>query len=284
VATTKKPPLFYVQGGKSGWGAAPSPVDFTPAPPAVPPAGFYDPALDAQDRAGDRGLAQLLQDLGKQGSRAEDQRTIDRGQVNQGADWSLADLLRGSQREGADYGTATGRLGEDHATNTATIGRNYQRLGQSQAGAAQMAGVAQGGTFAAAKAARDTNQGLEQGAEDLGFNRTGADLLRDHMRYGEDNTTSVDRTKTTRDQQLGDVDRLFGYGVVDRADTAQRGTNENTFFGQDVGAQKLYQAGQQGWVAPGTTLPNYNNYLDSTKKKKGTVVAGTQSNVPAAFY
>jgi hypothetical protein len=280
---------------KTGWGAstslgsslaaAASAPKFTAAPTdQPPPPGYYDPALDAQGRASDRGLAQMLQDLGKQGTRAEDQYTIDKGQINQGADWSLADLLRGSQREGADFTQSTGRLNQDHGTNLADILRNYQRLGTSQAGAATAAGVGSGGTFAAAKAARDANQGLDQTAENTQFGRAMTDATTAHTRFGEDNTTSVDRTNVSRNQQLGDAGRLYGYGVVDRGDAAQRGSTENTFFNQDLGASKLYQAGQQGYVAPGTPLPNYENYSISKKKKTGTVVGSSSGNVPAAYY
>lgn len=281
----------------STWGGAPTslatnvspvttkPPTFTATPTTVtPPAGFYDPALDAQQRAGDRGLAQMLQDLGKAGTRADDQLRVDKGQINQGADWSLADLLTGKNREGEDYSTATGRAGEDHSTNLATIGRNYQRLGSSQAGSAVQAGVGSGGTFAAAKAARDTNQGLETTAENTGFNRSTADMLTQHNRSGEDYTTQKGRVETTRGQQLGDADRLYGYGVVDRADTGQRATDENTFFGQDTGAQKLYQAGQQGWVAPGTQMPTLQDYLSTSKRTPGTSITGATAYVPAQYY
>jgi hypothetical protein len=245
VATKKK---TYTDSGLKSV----TPLRATPTipEPSAPPPGFYDPALDAQGRASDRGLEQLLQDLGKGGTRAEDQRTIDKGQVNQTADWSLADLLTGKNREGEDYGTATGRLGEDHATNLASILRNYSRLGQSQAGAAVSQGLLGGSTFAKAKAARDENQGLDTTAENTQFGRQGADLLSQHNRFGEDYTTQTGRVGTQRDQQLGDIERLFGYGVVDRADQGQRATNENTFFHQDLGGQRLYQAGQAGWTAP----------------------------------
>lgn len=239
-----------------------APPTFTATPTVMPPAGMYDPALDAQGRAGDRGLGYLLQDLGKAGTRADDQHTIDRGQINQGADWSLADLLTGHNREGEDYGRAT-----------ADLGQSYQRLGASQAGAAIQAGVAEGGTFAAAKKARDVNQGHDQSGLDLG-----------HARAGEDYNTQTDRVTKTRDQQLGDVDRLYGYGTVDRADTGQRAQDENTFFGQDTGAQKLYQAGQAGWTAPGTQMPTLADYLSTTKRKPGTSVTGSTGYVPAQYY
>lgn len=272
VATTKKTAkvtsIGSVLPSKVGSGALPVKAPtFTSIPSTVtPPSGFYDPALDAQGRAGSRGLAQLLQDLGKAGTRAEDQLGIDKGQINQGADWSLADLLTGKNREGEDYGTATKDLGTQ-----------YQRQGESQAGAAIQAGVAtEGGTLAAAAAKRAANQAHDQ-----------AGLDTQHARFGEDYATQAGpdgRINTVRRQQLGDADRQYGYGVVDRADTGQRATAENTFFGQDVNAQKLYQAGQQGWVAPGTQMPTLADYLSTTKRKPGTSITGTTAYVPAAYY
>jgi hypothetical protein len=248
--TTKITSIGSMLPSKVGTGAltatpkpptAPAPV----APSSVlPPPGQYDPALDAQGRAGDRGLAQLLQDLGKAGTRAESQYTIDKGQINQGADWSLADLLTGHNREGEDYGNSTRDL------NT-----SYQRLGQSQAGHAVQAGVQGGGTFAAALAARTTNQQHDQSGLDLA-----------HTRSGEDYNTQTGRVNTSRRQQLDDAARLYGYGVVDRADTGQRATNENTFFGQDLGDQKLYQATQAGWMPP--SAPTVAGYLTTVINKK----------------
>lgn len=239
------------------------PPAFNPTPTTVtPPAGQYDPALDAQKRAGDRGLAQLLQDLATQGSRAESQLAIDKGQINQGADWSLADLLTGHNREGQDYGNATKDLGTQ-----------YQRLGQSQAGRAVQSGLQGGGTFAAALAARNANQSHDQAGLDLAHNRA-----------WEDYWTQTGRVTTTRDQQLADADRLYGYGVTDRATAGQRAQDENVFFGQDIGAQKQYQAGQAGWVAPGTKLPTLEDYMSTTKRKPGTSITGTTAYVPAAYY
>ncbi|WCB94490.1 hypothetical protein DSM104299_03227 [Baekduia alba] len=243
--------------------ATTKPPTFTATPTTVtPPAGYYDPALDAQGRASGRGLDQLLQDLGKAGTRADDQLRIDKGQITQGRDWSLADLLTGKNREGEDYSTATNDLST-----------SFKRLASSQAGNALQAGVGEGGTFAAAKAARDTNQAHDQSGLDT-----------QHTRFGEDYSTQTGRVKTSSQQQLDDADRLYGYGVVDRADTGQRATNENTFFGQDLGAQKQYQAGQQGWVAPGTKLPTLEDYLSTTKRKPGTSITGATSYVPAQYY
>lgn len=239
---------------------------FTPTPTTVtPPAGYYDPSLDAQGRAGGRGLTQLLQDLAKAGSRADSQLAIDKGQINQGADWSLADLLTGHNREGQDY-----------TQNTADLGQSYQRLGVSQAGRAAQAGLLGGGTFAAAAAARGANQAHDQAGLDLA-----------HSRANEDYNTQAGtngRINTVRQQQLDNADRLYGYGVADRGDQGQRATDENTFYQQDLGAQKLYQAGQAGWVAPGTQLPTLEDYLSTTRRRPGTSITGTTAYVPAMGY
>jgi hypothetical protein len=120
---------------------------FTPwAPNASPPAGTYDPGLDAQSGAIDRGQLYSTQDLETAGSRAEQDYGVQQHQLTTGRDQSLADLLTGHTRAGEDYSTSSTRLGENHATNLESIGRNYQRLGVSQAGAANQRGVATEGS------------------------------------------------------------------------------------------------------------------------------------------
>lgn len=211
--------------------------------PPAPPPGSYDPALDAQQRAGDRGLAQYLADLQTQGQRAQT-----------GHDQSLADLLRSFTRGKEDIGTSRTRANEDYGTATAANVRNYQRLGSAQTQNAVAAGVEGGGALLASQQARDVNQAIDQAPIDTAHTRTLADLLRSETRLGEDYGTGVDREN-----------QGYRYGVEDRAIGGQRATDENTFFGQDTAAQRLFQAAQNGFstasVAPPDPNPGFHAQL-----------------------
>lgn len=209
--------------------------------PSKPPAGYYDPALDAAERASGRGLGDLR---------------IDTDTANQRAGTGY---LQTTQRAGEDYGTFTGRIGEDHATNSGLLARRFRQLGQQQAGAAVSQGVAGvgGGTFAAARAARQENQGIEQKGLDTGRDRSLADALRARDRLSEDAGTG------------------YQFGVDDRALGLQRAERENTLFGQDTAAQREFQAAAAGYVPPKAAVAKTPAakkaaaYQDPTRKKGG---------------
>lgn len=224
-------PVKFLKPGEAapaGTTASPYSPDQGGLKALTPPPGYYDPALDSQERAGGRGLAQLLGDLQTQG---------ERGQTSHG--WSLADLLRGKTRGDEDIATSRGREGEDYGTAIQNLTRNFRRLGETQTQSAVAAGVEGGSALDRSAAQRAENQAIERAPIDTGHTRSLADLMRSQTRLGEDYNTGVER----ENQQ-------YGWGVSDRASQGQRATDENTFFGQDVNAQRLFQSGQAGWTAP----------------------------------
>jgi hypothetical protein len=251
---------------------------FTPyTAPTAPPAGTYDPALDSQLGAVQRGLGYTLGGLDTQGQRAE----VDYGQqthdLTTQRDQTLADLLRNHTRADADFTTNSSRLGEDHTTNLDSITRNYQRLGAQQTGADIGAGTAtQGGTLAAALKARQANQGLDDDAENRSFGRASTDLNTAHQREGEDFTTANDRTTSYYNDPT--------YGTLAQSATAyQRGQDdistqrgqagiEATQFGLDTTAQKNFQAQQAGYVAPARPSNEFSDAKGSYK----LVIRGTR--------
>lgn len=186
-----------------------------PAPRAPrPPAGYYDPALDAAERAAGRGIGDLRVDTETGNQRASTQYTLDTGRLGEDKATSLADLLRQKTRASTD--TAAG----------------YRRLGDSQAQNASAAGVGAGGTFAAALAKRTANEGVDQG------------------RISEDYARGAQGVETSFGRATADAGTNYQYGVDDRGLALGRGERENIFFGQDTAAQREFQAAQAGYVPP----------------------------------
>lgn len=252
---------------------------FTPYDQVVaqPPAGSYDPNLDAQENAVNRGLVYTTQDVNTAGSRAEQ----DYGQTVHGLtttrDRSLSDLLRGHTRAGEDFDRSGTRMGEDHTTNTQSIDRSYQRLGTSQTGAAAQQGVAtQGSTLANALRARRENQGIDQAAEDRSFTRGTENLSTARTREGEDYGTNTGRvTEDYNDPNYGHLARAgtdYQRGVDDRATTLGRAGTEAAQYGLDSTAQRNFQAQQSGYQAP----PKPSNEFEDAKGSYKLVIRGSR--------
>lgn len=245
--------------------------------PVAPPAGTYDPNLDAQLGAVGRGLGYTLQGLDTAGSRAEEDYGQATHALTMGRDQSLADLLRGHTRAGQDFDVSGRRLGEDHTTNLEGIDRGYQRLGASQAGAAIQQGVAtEGGTLAAALKARQANQAIDNAAENRQFGRASEDLSTSRSREGEDYGTQTGRVSSYYDDPkygaLANAATGYQRGVDDRATQAGQAGLESTAFGLDTGAQKNFQAQQAGYVAPAKPSNEFSDARGSYK----LVVRGTR--------
>lgn len=170
------------------------------------PAGYYDPALDAQRQAASRGLDYTSQDIGLAGSRAQ-----------QDYGTQTADISRSRGYETADY---------QH--NVDMLTRQFQQLGRQQGERARQYGVTSGGLALLSAAKRQENQGIAQGQLDTAHTRaqTGFDLA-----------------------QTG-LDTGYNRGVADRGTQLGRARSEDTFYGTDVNAQKLYQAQQLNYEAP----------------------------------
>jgi hypothetical protein len=119
-----------------------------PYVPPKPPAGSYDPALDAQRAAAQRGLGDLTQDVETAGTRAN-----------------------------VDYGRSTELLKQA-----------YGRLGVRQEEQAATSGVIDGGALLQAAAKRAANESTEQTGLDLGYQRGGIDRTTQLTRARRENT------------------------------------------------------------------------------------------------
>lgn len=245
--------------------------------PTAPPAGTYDPNLDAQNGAVQRGLGYTLGGIDTQGQRSETDYGVQVHGLTTERDQTLADLLKGHTRAGQDFDQSGQRLGEDHTTNLETIGRNYERLGAQQAGAAIGAGTAtQGGTLAAALKARQANQGIDDAAENRSFGRATTDLGTARSREGEDYSTQTGRVSTAYDDPtygaLAQAGTAYQRGIDDRATSAGQAGVEAGQFGLDTTAQKNFQAQQAGYVAPAKP----SNEFSDGKGPYKLVIRGTR--------
>lgn len=183
----------------------------TPWKPAEPPPGTYDPALDSQVAAADRGLADLRLDTEKSQTRNSNDYLLAQGNLQRTAALGVAGILR---------------------TRNLTLDaefRNYQALAMQQAANERRVGASEGGI---AQSLRNRKRNLTRDVS----------LTASSARIG------VGETKAGYERTSGEQAVSFRRGNEDRQQGLTRAERENTFYGQDVGAAKVYQAKQAGWV------------------------------------
>lgn len=259
--------------GGSG-GAAPA-----PAGPTRPPAGYYDPALDAAERAGERGLGDFRIDTDTANSRASTDYVTGTARVGEDRDTSLAGLLRakmrglqdvetGRSRGLEDVGSARDDVNRQAGRSLADLARGYRERGVGQAEQIQAAGVAGGGALKAALARRTADQGREQAGAQRGFDRFSEDsvtsegrlgedlasglsgLDRGATRIGEDYDTGVSGVQRGAQRALDDAGTDYQYGVDDRTLGLTRAQREQGFFSADTALQRWFQAAAAGYRPP----------------------------------
>ena len=214
-----------------------------------PPAGMYDPGLDASQRAAGRGLGQFRQDIERDGTRASTAYTLGMGRLGEDEAFETGGLDIAERRLGEDFTRGSGRLTEDHRLATEGLGRTFQRLGSAQAQAGAAAGL-MGGFAAAAAKKRAENQGIEQSALDLGRDRGMQDLTTGRDRGLADISRQRGRMATVFGRSRDDAGTDFQYGQDDRTVAEKRARDENLFYGQDIADQRFFQASQAGWRPP----------------------------------
>lgn len=227
----------------------------------VPPTGFYDPALDAQRGSASRGLGYLEQDTELAGARAAQDYTFGTEDLRRGLDRTNFDLAQQRDRGYADLDTQLSRGTQDYDRSITGLTRSYQQLGRRQAEGSRAAGVLSGGMALKAAAVRAQNQAIDREPLDTSFRRMGEDIGRDRTRLGEDIDTAGGRAYQDWNIGTGRLGVDYNRGVTDRATTLGRAGDENTQFGLDLDAQRLFQATQAGWVPPknpGTPAGKYS--------------------------
>ena len=191
-----------------------------------PPPGTYDPSLDAQLAATQRGYGDLQTDTGIQNQRAQDDFNLQSGH--------LADLL---QQHLADLSTGRDRAHQSYLDATAGIQRDFTNLASAQQGqAAAAGGFGAGGALQQALQKRMANQALAQAPVD-----------RAEQNNVTDYNTAVTRANQGENFDIGQLGLQLSRGNEDRANQLQRAGRETTQMGVDVGSQRWYQAGAMGY-------------------------------------
>jgi hypothetical protein len=234
---------------------------FTPYRPPTPPAGSYDPALDAQLAAARRGLSDLQSQIGTQQARDVTDYASQVEQAGRQTDQNEADLSKQWLRGREDIYRDRGRAGEDYNRNVEMLTRQYGQLGRNQLQATNAAGVIRGGALLQSAAKRAENQAIDRQPLDTNYQRFMADSSQQESRLGADYATQSQRNEAARTQQLGRLaldyappdaaaNPLGGRRWQDRNTQLVTAQREQAFFGQDVGAAKAFQAAGSGWDPP----------------------------------
>lgn len=247
--------------GNSGGGLAFNPKLKLPQPrpePVLtgPPQFTFDPALEAQRRAAERGLEDTEADVRKK-------------QRYEGVDWrqnrrdittktkrGRADLNRDLSRGNEDLSTKetdvqrdAQRSREDFQTRLNNVSREFGELAERQAEAANAAGVNDSGTSAAAAAARARRQLQEEEPIHTAKSRMEEDLVgvlskigTERGRLGEDYGTGMDRLVQERDRSRLLEGRRHGRTMFDLKTERERARREGAITDADLLEQQIWQA------------------------------------------
>lgn len=233
--------------------AAPNLAQITGASPYVqpdPPVGTYDPAIDYNASASNRGFGQTVNDAQTAYEQGQQDYTLGLGDLTTGKTRSLADLLTGENRLNQDYGFQTG---ENQ--------RQYGILGRQQSERAAQQGIQSQGLLAKSAQVRGANQARDQGQLDLTHNRGLEDIGTNRTRVGEDFT----RGKLGLD--LGNARQFGGFNgqsilnpLTNKPEFGSlltgvtRAGGENNAFQALSSTQRAGQAAQGGYISPMTRL------------------------------
>jgi hypothetical protein len=160
--------------------------------PPRPPTGYYDPTIDHQVSAGQRGLGDLRIDIDTAKRRGVEDR-----------DLTLADLMTSENRTRYDA-----RLAGDE------LGLQFSRLARGQAEQSRVRGVTSAGLAAEAAQIRAANKGMAQGKIDLSLGRAleninlqRGDVTRGFDRqYGAGGDLDLQLARGEREQPLLEAD------------------------------------------------------------------------------
>lgn len=230
---------------------------FTPYRPPTPPAGSYDPSLDAQEAAARRGLVDLRGDLGTQQARDVTDYAMGQDELSRARYRNQSDIQSQMIGNFQDIDTQLNRTAEDEQRQTQLLNRQFGILGRNQLQAVNTAGVIRGGALLQAAARRAENQGIEQQSINQAAARRHEDLSRQRQRVEQEGARAIDRGfedynlgmgKLGLEYSLPDANNpLGGRRYQDRTTQVTRAERENTAFGLDIGAQRSYQAAGAGW-------------------------------------
>jgi hypothetical protein len=212
----------------------------------APPVGTYDPAIDYNADASNRGFGQLQNDAQTRFEQGQQDYGLGLGELTQGRDYNLADI-----------GTGEKRLGEDYGFRSSENTRQYGILGRQQAEGAAQRGVTSAGLLGKSAAVRGANQTREQGQIDLSRDRGMEDFGTQRTRTN----TAFDQGKTRLD--LGNAREFGGFNgqtilnpLTGKPEFGSlitgvtRAGTENTAFQAAAGGQRAGQAAASEYSSP----------------------------------
>ena len=227
-------------------------------PYTSPPFMSYDPQIEAERRAGRRGLKDILKDTKIEGIRAGQdlhQALRDtRVKAQRGRQDINTQAFRGNQKLGfqaSDARLRAGRNIEDFHTQLSNLTRQFATLGHQQAQQANVAGVLDAGTLAAGAQQRAQNFAIARQPIDTGIARTKEDLGTALGRIGiARHQLGVDtgrartrlRQDTKRDRRLSRQE--FKRGKQDRGIKRQRAKREQAISDTNLLVEEIYNARQ----------------------------------------
>jgi hypothetical protein len=248
-----------------------NPYAFTPYQPPPLPTGSYDPGLDAQAGAANRGYFYGSQDYETGQGRRNVDYGLQSGYAAQDHQAALDSLKFGLGRTQQDLATQAQRGGQDYMRNIQMLTRNYQRLGTSQLQQQNATGALHSGAVQQAQAKRTANEAFDRAPIDQGYDRFKADNAQAGQRAVQDAFIQTANANTQYGRQQGDLALNYERGSQDASTIQGRAGYENTQYGLDVEKAKQAQAAQSGYVAP--AMPG-NEHIGANGQHTRTITKG----------
>lgn len=281
------PPKKPGNYANSGGGLAYNPHASAPPAPAAgngmggpvgPPTGTFDPALEAQRRAAQRGMHDTLADINTKrhfgerdlaSSLRDITTTVKRNRQKLGRDFGRqtqkldTEFQRGNEKIGnseADTRLKAARTQEDLQTKRKEVVRQFGELGQRQGEAANANGVNDTGTAAASAAARARNQQIAEAPIGTAEGRLSQDLATalgrlgtargqlsedrgtDLSQLGQDYGTATSQLRQDRDREREGAHRDFNRENFELGRKAQRTKREGAISNVDLLEEEIWQA------------------------------------------
>jgi hypothetical protein len=262
----------------------PAATDPTGTGLAQPPSMSFDPALEAQRRAAQRGLEDTEADIKTKRHYAE----RDLGLALQGIRINTGrkrfdantEFQRGNTKlanQESETKLDAERQDQDFQTRLADIGRQFSELGTRQGEASNAAGVSDAGTAAASAAARSQNQTQAEAPIHVAQGRLQEDLMTALDRIAQsrgyldqDHGLYLHRLATDRDINRREARRETGRSLFSLNREDQRAKREGAIANADLLEQEIYAARQ-----------NHPGAFSKTGQKNGQTAGGSKPKQPA---
>ncbi len=223
-----------------------------------PPVLTYNPAIEAERRAAQRGLHDTEQDVASKEHFAETDLHQALGDIHLNTVRKRQDIGRSANRglrtlgnQEADAQTKAARTGEDFTTRLQDIGRQFAQLGHRQRESANAAGVLDAGTTAAGAVARGQNQGLAEAPIHTAQQRLGEDLYTALGRIdvgrkdiGQDEQRATNRLTQDRNRDRLLTHRETGRSLLGDEREQERARREAAISNVDLITSEIYEARQ----------------------------------------